>query len=169
MYLTADRTGLSPVPLDLVRVAVTLALSTASYYMVERPIRRARLHGWVRAWGAPIAGVLTAVVIVVATIPSVADPGQVASTAHVASHPGSTVPGAGGYQGQQPIRLAAPPSLANPLRVTILGDSVMHDASFAIRAALDSTGEGVVSIDTVLGFGLENAKTGPRCSPRSSG
>ena len=166
VYLNGARTGLAPVPLDLARIGATLVLSTASYYLVERPIRRARFHGWVRAWAAPLAGVLTAVLIVVATTPSVADPGPVATTAHVATHPGSTVPGAGGYQGQQPIRLAVAPTPANPLRVTILGDSVMHDASFGIRAALDSTGEGVVSIDTVLGFGLENAKDWPQVFPQ---
>ncbi len=77
VYLSGDRTGLAPVPLDLARIGATLALSTASYYLVERPIRRARLHGWVRAWGAPLAGVLSAAIIVVATIPSVADPGRV--------------------------------------------------------------------------------------------
>jgi peptidoglycan/LPS O-acetylase OafA/YrhL len=162
VYLTADRTGLAPVPLDLARIGATLALSTASYYLVERPIRRARLRGWVRAWGAPLAGVLSAVVIVVATIPSVADPGRVATTSRPATHHAvrtgsTTVPGAGGYEGQVPIQLAAPPTRANPLRVTIIGDSVMHDASFAIRAALESRGEGVVNIDTVDGFGLVNA------------
>jgi peptidoglycan/LPS O-acetylase OafA/YrhL len=169
VYLTADRTGLSPVPLDLARVGVTLALSTASYYLVERPIRRARLHGWVRAWGAPLAGVVTAVVIVVATFPSVADPGQVASTTHMAPvHTGSTntVPGAGGYEGQVPIRLASPPTPTNPLRVTILGDSVMHDASFGIRAALESTGEGVVDINTIDGFGLTTATGWPQAFPQ---
>ncbi len=154
VYLNADRTGLATVPLDLARIGATLVLSTASYYLVERPIRRARLHGWVRAWAAPLAGVLTAVLIVVATIPSVADPGQVASTVRVRAHAGSTVPGAGGYEGQKPIRLAVAPTPANPLRVTIFGDSVMNDAAFAIRAAMDATGEGEVSIKTFPGFGL---------------
>ena len=83
VYLNGARTGLSTWPLDLLRVAVTLALSTASYYLVERPIRLARLHGWVRYWGAPLAGVLSAVLIVVATFPAVADPATVASTSRL--------------------------------------------------------------------------------------
>ena len=74
VYLNGTRTGLSTGPLDLLRIAVTLALSTASYYLVERPIRLAHGRGWVRWWGAPLAGVVTAVFIVVATMPSVADP-----------------------------------------------------------------------------------------------
>ena len=117
VYLNGTRTGLSTWPLDLLRVAVTLAVSTASYYLVERPIRLAKLRGGVRLW-APVAGVVTAVVIVFATIPAVADPSSVVGTTHLAST-GSlqTVPGAGGYEGQRPIRLAPAPSPADPLRV----------------------------------------------------
>ena len=60
VYLNGARTGLSTWPLDLLRIVVTLAVSTASYYLVERPIRLARFRGGVRLWG-PLAGVVTAV------------------------------------------------------------------------------------------------------------
>ena len=85
VYLTAARTGLPTVSLDLVRILVTLALSTASYYLVERPIRLARPGGVVRWWGAPLAGILSAVLIVVATTPAVADPSKVVGTTHLVS------------------------------------------------------------------------------------
>ena len=167
VYLTAARTGLSTWPLNLLRIAVTLAISTASYYLVERPIRLARFRGGVRIWG-PLAGVVTAVVIVVATIPAVADPTNVVGTSHLASaSTGSSqgVPGAGGYQGQQPIRLTAAPSPADPLRVMLLGDSVMHDASFGITAALQATGAATVDTRTVLGFGLTTSLNWPTVIP----
>jgi peptidoglycan/LPS O-acetylase OafA/YrhL len=154
VYLNGSRTGLSAWPLDLLRVAVTLAVSTASYYLVERPVRRARLHGWVRYWGAPLAGVLSAVMIVVATFPAVADPAQAVQTAPLPAARGTSVPGAGGFVGQQPITLAAAPSPGNPLRVMVIGDSVMHDASFGITSALESTGEATVATRTYDGFGL---------------
>jgi peptidoglycan/LPS O-acetylase OafA/YrhL len=154
VYLSGARTGLSTWPLDLLRIAATLALSTASYYLVERPIRRARLRGWLRYWGAPLAGVLSAVMIVVATFPAVADPAQAARTAPIPPAPTATVPGAGGFAGQQPIALSAPPSPANPLRVMVVGDSVMHDASYGITSALQSTREAAVSTRTFDGFGL---------------
>jgi hypothetical protein len=126
---------------------------------------------------APLGGVLTTAVVaavaaavvavVVAGVPSVADPGRIAgATPLAAPHTGGTVPGAGGYGRQVPIRLAAPPSPANPLRVTILGDSVMHDASFGIRAALESTGEGAVGINTIDGFGLTTATGWPQEFPQ---
>jgi peptidoglycan/LPS O-acetylase OafA/YrhL len=170
VYLNGARTGLSTWPLDTLRVVITLALSTASYYLVERPIRLARLHGWMRYWGAPLAGVLTAVVIVAATFPAVADPSTVARTTHLSSgtRPGAAavaVAGAGGYAGEVPIHLAAPPSAADPLRVLIIGDSVMHDASYGITAALGATGEVTVATRTIPGFGLTTATNWPTSLP----
>ncbi len=166
VYLTGTRTGLSTLPLDLLRVAVTLAVATASYYLVERPIRLAQLRGGARFWGAPLAGVLTAVLIVVATIPAVADPSSVVGTTHLASgRTGQTVPGAGGYEGQQPIHLSSTPSPADPLHVLLLGDSVMHDASYGIAAALQATGEVTVYTRTIDGFGLDNASNWPISIP----
>ncbi len=157
VYLTGARTGLSRGPLDLVRIVVTLALATSSYYVVERPIRLAHLHGWMRRWAAPAAGVATAVLIVVATFPAVADPSTVARTSHITTTQGATVPGAGGYEGQEPIRLATAPTAADPLRVMLIGDSVMHDASYGITAALQATGEVTVATRTIDGFGLTTA------------
>ncbi len=165
VYLSGARTGLSAWPLDLLRVAVTLALSTASYYLVERPIRRAQPRGSVRWWGAPLAGVAAAVVIVAATFPAVADPSKVVGTSHLAAGTAAGVPGAGGYAGQQPIRLTTTPSPADPLRVMLLGDSVMHDASYGITAALQATGEVSVATRTIDGFGLTTATNWPTSIP----
>ncbi len=166
VYLNGARTGLSAWPLDLLRVAVTLLVSTASYYLVERPIRLAKWRGGFRPWVAPVAGIVTAVAIVIATIPAVADPSTVAGTTHLPSS-GSvqTVPGAGGYAGQQAIRLTPAPSPANPLRVMIIGDSVMHDASYGITASLQATGEATVSTKTYPGFGLTTATSWPTSIP----
>jgi peptidoglycan/LPS O-acetylase OafA/YrhL len=157
VYLNGQRTGLSTWPLDLLRIAVTLAVSTASYYLVERPIRLARLHGWMKRWGAPLAGVATAVLIVAATFPAVADPSPVVGTSQLTHAAGEVVPGSGGYQGQTPIQLASAPTPTDPLRVTIFGDSVMHDASFGITAALGATKEATVATRTIDGFGLGTA------------
>ncbi len=177
VYLNGARTGLSPWPLDLVRIALTLVLATASYYLVERPIRLAHQRGWIRWWGAPLAGVASAVLIVVATTPSVADPSSVVGTTHLppasapvsGSHAGAgpalSVPGAGGYGAEQPIRLTTAPSPSDPLRVMLLGDSVMHDASYGIAAALEATGEVSVATRTIDGFGLTVATDWPTSIP----
>jgi hypothetical protein len=90
----------------------------------------------------------------------------VAGTTHLASS-GSvqTVPGSGGYAGQQPIRLTPPPSPADPLRVMVLGDSVMHDASYGITASLQATGDVTVSTRTIDGFGLTVSTDWPTSIP----
>jgi peptidoglycan/LPS O-acetylase OafA/YrhL len=165
VYVDAQRTGLSQWPLDLLRVAITLALSTASYYLVERPIRMAHLRGWLRWVLAPAAGIATAIIVVVATFPAIADPSTVVGTSHLSAQSGQAVPGAGGYQGQVPIKLAVAPTAAEPLRVMILGDSVMHDASYGITAALGATGEATVATRTIDGFGLTTATNWPTSIP----
>jgi hypothetical protein len=80
-----------------------------------------------------------------------------AAPATPGSGDGVSVPGAGGFAGQVPIHLAAAPSPAHPLRVMVLGDSVMHDASLGITAALGATGEATVATRTIDGFGLTTA------------
>jgi peptidoglycan/LPS O-acetylase OafA/YrhL len=168
VYLTGARTGLGSAPLDIVRVAATLALATASYYLVERPIRRAHLRGLLRFWLAPVVAVATAVALVVATIPAVADPSTVARTSKAPLPAGDQVAGVGGYGGQVPIKLPTGTvvSPADPLRIVLLGDSVMHDASYGITAALSATGEATVQTNTIDGFGLTTATIWPTAIPR---
>ena len=160
VYLNGARTGWSQPWLDLARVGLTLVVATASYYLVERPIRQRQFHGWPRFALAPVAAAVTAGIVVVATIPAVAAPAQPAApvgrVATVGS--GQAVPGAGGYEGQVPIALPAfGPS--DPLRVTVFGDSVAQLAEPGIAAALGATGEIAVSSDALGGFGLTVDKT----------
>jgi hypothetical protein len=49
------------------------------------------------------------------------------------------------------------PTVADPLRVLIVGDSVMYDASTGIAAALEATGVVRVESQPVLGFGLSRS------------
>ena len=165
VYLNGARTGLSTWPLNLLRIVVTVAVSTASYYLVERPIRLARFRGGVRLWaparrrphgGGDRGG---------------DDPGRGGpdhrrgDVAPASSGSGQAVPGAGGYAGQKPIHLAPVPSTADPLRVMVLGDSVMHDASYGITAALEATGEATVATRTIDGFGLVPSSNWPTAIP----
>ncbi|HEX3795754.1 MAG TPA: acyltransferase family protein [Acidimicrobiales bacterium] len=165
VYLDAQRTGLSRAPLDIIRVAVTLGLASASYYLVEQPIRRRQFRGAWRLWLAPAAAVATAAALVVATVPAIAEPSAVATTSHTTTPVGQTVIGSGGLAGQTPIALGTTISPAHPLRVVVLGDSVMHDAYFAINAALGSTGEVDVMPNTIDGFGLTTATNWPMSLP----
>jgi hypothetical protein len=64
--------------------------------------------------------------------------------------------GAGGLGGQSPIRLAAgrSPSAADPLRVLLVGDSVMYTEAPAVAASLGSTGKVTVTDGSFPGWGL---------------
>jgi peptidoglycan/LPS O-acetylase OafA/YrhL len=164
VYLNGARTGLSTGPLDAVRIGATLVVATASYYLVERPLRRIHLHGQIRLWLAPLAGIATAVVLIVATTPAVADPNAVATTSQTAAS--GAVAGAGGYQDQVPITIPAGTiSPSRPLRAIVLGDSVMQGAYFGINAALSATGEAVAFPNSIPGFGLTTATNWPTSIP----
>ena len=127
---------------------------------MERPIRRRRLTGWPRFALAPTAAVVTAGVVLVATIPALAAPSKPApAVAPATPTAGRSVPGAGGYSGQVPIALAPGRvlSAAAPLQVLLLGDSVMHVAAPGIAAALGATGEATAADRAIDGFGLSKA------------
>jgi peptidoglycan/LPS O-acetylase OafA/YrhL len=162
VYLNGARAGWSQPWLDLARVGLTLVVATASYYLVERPIRQRQFHGWPRFALAPVAAAVTAGIVVVATIPAVAAPASRAPTTSVTSMVSSAVPGAGGVIGQK----IALPSFGpgDPLRVGVLGDSLARISEPGIAAALGATGEITVSNSAFTGFGLNRTFGGKTAS-----
>ncbi|MGO9559642.1 MAG: acyltransferase family protein [Acidimicrobiales bacterium] len=137
--LTPARLGISGLVLDLVQVAVALALAVVSFFLVDRPLRRWAFEGWpspVRVLTAPAGIVAAAVVMVIATVPG---PIVKAPIVKDVKTSGPGIPGAGGMVGG-PIHLAETPTRAHPLRIILFGDSVMRGNAPAITAALQSTG-----------------------------
>ena len=111
--LDAARLHLYGYPLLAVRIAVTLMVATASFYLVEEPIRRGRMRSlteW-KAWLMTSAAFLTVVTVtVVATVPSTA---EAAGTVRVV-----------GAQYSGP-----------PVKMAIFGDSVAWRLGFAMLAS----------------------------------
>jgi peptidoglycan/LPS O-acetylase OafA/YrhL len=113
MLVNAERMHVYGLPLLAVRFGVTMVVATASYYLVEQPVRRGRMatfaewRGWLVMSGA-FLGVVA--VTVTATLPSAA---EAAGTyrANVTATPGA------------------------PVRMAILGDSVAWRLGFALLAA----------------------------------
>ena len=158
VYMTSAVTGLHGAVLDSARVGTTLLAAHASYVLVERPIRRHRFVRWRRSLTlAPLAGAATVLAVVAATVPSIVvgavAPGAATEAAQAIATGGHPVPGAGGVSGETPLHLPAF-GPADPLRVTVIGDSVAKAAEPAIAAALDATGEVKVTDATIDGFGL---------------
>jgi peptidoglycan/LPS O-acetylase OafA/YrhL len=76
LMLTPARIGLGGYELFGLRVVVTLMVATASYHLVEMPVRRGAFRHWRASWTLAPAGALgVAAVAVVATIGAVAPAG----------------------------------------------------------------------------------------------
>ena len=118
LVLTPDRTGLDGAGLLVARVALTLAIASVSYHLVEMPVRRGALRTWRTSWAvAPAVASVLVVGLVMATrggMPALALPIE-AGPASI-SLPTSDVLAA--VYGPQPA--------AAPTRVLLVGDSVAH-------------------------------------------
>ena len=131
--LTEGHTGLSGVRLAIVRIGVTLTAATLSYYLLELPIRRGQwLRGHVARTVAPVAGIATAVVIVVATSDGTAPP------RFLVARPDTVVK-------TRPAAAPAAPLQASEAqlgvaRMLLLGDSVADTLGNELRATAAAHG-----------------------------
>ncbi len=111
--LDSARLHLYGYPLLTVRIAVTLVVATASFYLVEEPIRRGQMRSlteW-KAWPMTSAACLGVVAITVAaTLPSTAEAAD-------------------------PVRMAGAEYSGPPVKVAIFGDSVAWRLAFAMLAS----------------------------------
>ncbi|HUO48870.1 MAG TPA: acyltransferase family protein [Acidimicrobiales bacterium] len=161
------RTGLGRLPLDLLRVGLTVVIAAASFYLLERPIRRRSFAGWPRAVRlalVPAGAALCASAVFVATVAPATSASAAVGTGGVGVLSGRDGPaGSGGLSRQPALRLAAGrvPSTADPLRVLLIGDSVMYTEAPAVTAALDSTGQVQVTDASFPGWGLTTASQWP--------
>src|SRR5579862_7598334 len=147
VVFTTSATGLSGPALLGGRLVAMTGAACVSYYAVERPLRQARWGSWRRRALVPVTFAGLAGVVVAATV----TPTQ-AATAPVAVH---AVP----VTVTVPLISASP---EQPLRVWILGDSVMYDSSLGIGAALQATGDAqVVANSSFGGWGLSTDRVWP--------
>ncbi len=112
MVITHARVGLTGWPLFLVRTALTIAVATVSFYVVERPIRTGTLFRMPRVWlVTPPAVIAAAVAVVLATtVPAAAT----TQTGEVRSE-----------LADQTTGVQIPPQYTHaPVRVLLTGDSV---------------------------------------------
>jgi peptidoglycan/LPS O-acetylase OafA/YrhL len=156
VLLTSSRTGLARPALLVAQVAVTLLAATLSFHLVERPIRVGRLPRWPALVAAPLVASL--LVTIVVTTPThtvkVAAPARLVA---IAATPAPAPPPPPPRPESLGLAAARAVSTQSPLRVLIVGDSVMWDASLGIKAALEATGAATVDAKAQLGFGLTRA------------
>jgi peptidoglycan/LPS O-acetylase OafA/YrhL len=167
VFLTVQRTGWPSAVVDFARLATTLGLATASFFLVEQPIRRARLRPRQAAYGGLLGAGIVASSVLAAALPAAAlgsagTPAARQATLAKGFPAGRAllgVPGAGGLANDQPVRLRP------PVRILVLGDSVMNLEAPALAAALDSTGAAVVVDRAIDGFGLTTARNWRQAVP----
>ena len=152
VLVTGNDTGLVGTRLLLLRLGLMLGASCVSYYAWERPLRRLTFAGWGRRALVPVGVAATAAGLLAATVTPVA-----AGTA--ALRPAVV-------KVADPLALSLPSdrvlSPSDPLRVWILGDSVMYDSSLGITAALQATGVvKVVANSSFGGWGMTRDKYWP--------
>jgi peptidoglycan/LPS O-acetylase OafA/YrhL len=154
--LTGERTGLHGAALAGARLAVMGVAAVASTLLLEEPVRRWRRAGAGTAHRvlAPAAFAGAAAVAVLAALPTTAG----AAAAGPAPATTTAVAGAGGLAHEAPLEAPglAGASPLHPLRVTLVGDSVMRAQAPAVTAALESTGAAVVTDMAYPGWGLAN-------------
>ncbi len=114
VWLTPRRTGVDGWELSALRFGVTMAVTLASYWLVEQPIRHGALRGRVALVGTPAAVAAVAVALLAATTGAVAPPAVAAGPTPAAV---GGAPGGGGS--------TVPPPVTTPglLRVLVVGDS----------------------------------------------
>jgi peptidoglycan/LPS O-acetylase OafA/YrhL len=131
--LDSERLHLFGYPLLVVRIGVTLIVATASFYLVEEPIRRGRMRTFTewRAWLMTSAACLGVVAItVVATLPS---PAEAAAN----------------------VRVVGPQYSGPPVRVMLFGDSVAWRLGFAMLASQPQNNYDVnIDNGAIVGCGL---------------
>ena len=140
VFLTGQTTGLSGTGLLAARLLVIAALTLASYYLLELPVRRGWLPVKARWVLYPLGVVVTVVAVLVGTTPSFVIKSYEHATL-LRYAPAEPVRGAGGLQGQAPIRIDHPITATDPLRIAFIGDSMIKLAAPGVSAALEATDE----------------------------
>jgi peptidoglycan/LPS O-acetylase OafA/YrhL len=163
VFLNEGRTGLDGWTLDGVRLAVVAVLTTASYLLVESPIRSGRWRGWPERITAPVAVGSIASLLILTGLSATAPPTYLAGpskapafpvsvrapASQFPSLPSTTVPVATTQPSDAESQVPRPP----PRRIVMIGDSVANSLAPGIVSAAQAQGISVLD-QTVSGCGI---------------
>ncbi|HEY3096531.1 MAG TPA: acyltransferase family protein [Acidimicrobiia bacterium] len=162
VFASPARTGLDGPTLAILRVALTFAFATASFYLVEQPIRRGALR---RRWAfavSPSAFVATGAVVVFATAGAAPPPAYLqggpndlltsAPTQQIpAPTPAPPPPAPGPEAAVSPT--APAPGIAPPRRIMLVGDSLAASLLPGLEQAATENGVDLIPA-SVAGCGV---------------
>jgi len=133
VFLTQDRTGLEGTSLLLVRVVVTFAAATASYFLVELPVRHGALRGRTVRAAIPAFAVVLAIAVVASTSRPVPETFQSVSASQLKAPTPAPAPIVVAKSATTKVRKA-------PLRVMLVGDSVANSLAPGLAATAKARG-----------------------------
>ncbi|HZN70220.1 MAG TPA: acyltransferase family protein, partial [Micromonosporaceae bacterium] len=138
------RTGLDGPSLAVVRVGLTFAFATASFYLVEQPIRRGALRGRFALAVSPSAFIATGVVVLIATAGAAPPPTYLQSGPDQLTSRAEQLPKPESQPAPPPdAALAAPvglPTAPPPRRIMLVGDSVAESLLDGLKDAATEQG-----------------------------
>jgi hypothetical protein len=157
VYVTPRLVPFAGHSLLVLRLVLIAALTLASYYLVEQPIRQRRLPQLGRRVVAVAGTAVTLVTIATLTAAS-AFPAINLSSELVRYAPVSPVAGSGQLVGTANLSWlpAAQVSAKHRLRVLLLGDSVSYYSEFELAAALSAVPGVHGEVRAFPGFGIRN-------------
>ncbi len=159
LWISADRTGLAPIPLLALRLLITLTIAIASFVIVERPILQGRrLRG-----GYPKVVIpALAIALVVALLPiTTAVPAPSIVLAPLSIHPSALH-----VTRVKPTKIRVAPlapqavslhrsfSEVRPLRIMVVGDSVGLSFGRGLELWAAETGSAIVQNDAIRSCSL---------------
>ena len=133
VFLTQERTGLEGTSLLFVRLLVTFAVATASYFLVELPVRHGALRGRTVRAAIPAFAALLAIAVVASTARPVPETFQSVSASQLKAPTPAPAPIVVAKTATTKVRKA-------PLRVMLVGDSVANSLAPGLAATAKARG-----------------------------
>jgi peptidoglycan/LPS O-acetylase OafA/YrhL len=142
LWVTPQTTGIDGVALFTLRCAITLAVSLASYFVVEQPIRQGRLPGSFLKNSGVVPMTLVTAVAVVLLIPAIAYPSVTTLPSSGPITPAAVAVSAR-YEQAPRCDVKTAPSRIDPehgRRVQLVGNSISQEISGCLRTILGHRG-----------------------------
>ncbi|MBA3280817.1 MAG: acyltransferase family protein, partial [Acidimicrobiia bacterium] len=142
VFTTPGRTDLDGAPLLLLKLALTAALTTASYLLVEQPVRQRRWPVVVVRRLGPVSALAVLVVILVATLGATPIPDHLRNPDQASAIPAGVVRPTGSI-------VPSPSGAALPTSAVLFGDSVSLSLQDDLAEALAA--RGLVTVKSSVG------------------
>jgi peptidoglycan/LPS O-acetylase OafA/YrhL len=155
VFATPERTGVSGFPLDLLRIAITVAAALASYTLLERPIRRGALRPRLARIALPLSIVLVLGIVLASTATSQSTVDPIARVNHEPGVCGNALDRERAEAGAELADLGPLPGEApgQGMKVVVIGDSIACALLTGLETVADAEG-GTAANAAILGCGV---------------